>query len=126
MNDEVAVWLGYAEENRRVAEMTLEAGLYNPSLQNAQQAVEKALKAACLTQGLTLRKTHSIQELVAILKTVGVETGLADEDCDLLDSIYLPSKYPLGSTLPNFQPDYSLAQHCLALTDKVLQSVNPQ
>jgi len=27
----------------------------------------------------------------------------------LLDSVYLPSKYPLGSVLPHFDPDAEIA-----------------
>jgi len=45
MSAEARRWLGYAEENRRAAELCLQANLFNPCLQNAQQAVEKALKA---------------------------------------------------------------------------------
>lgn len=47
MNDspDAQLWLRYAMENLRMAPMALDAGLYNPSLQNAQQATEKARKA---------------------------------------------------------------------------------
>jgi len=44
---------------------------------------------------------------------------LTAEDCDLLDSIYLPSKYPLGSVLPDFEPDITLCRQCIALAEKV-------
>jgi len=37
-----------------------------------------------------------------------------------LDTIYLPSKYPLGSVLPAFEPDAQTAHHCLAIVDRVL------
>jgi len=38
MNDESALWLRYAEDNRRTAKLCLENGLFNTSIQNAQQA----------------------------------------------------------------------------------------
>jgi HEPN domain-containing protein len=45
MSAEGRRWLAYAQENRRAAIVCLESSLFNPCLQNAQQAVEKALKA---------------------------------------------------------------------------------
>ena len=115
MSDEARQWIRYARENLRVAEMCLDSGVLNPSLQNAQQAVEKALKAMSLLAGLPLKRTHSIQELRRDLQGRGIEVGLMDEDCELLDSIYLPSKYPLGSALPDFEPDMALCRRCVKL-----------
>lgn len=113
-------WLSYAEENRRVAAFCLDTGLFNASLQNAQQAVEKALKAWCLFRGLPLKKTHSISELRRDLLQAGVTLGLTEDESDLLDTIYLPSKYPLGGVLPDFEPDAHVARRCLAIADRVL------
>lgn len=45
MKDETKIWLKYSRENLRSAGLLLESGLFNPCLQNIQQAVEKGLKA---------------------------------------------------------------------------------
>lgn len=45
MKDETHTWLSYADENLNIAKLALEHGHLNSSLQNAQQAVEKYLKA---------------------------------------------------------------------------------
>lgn len=124
MNAEAHGWLRYAEESRQAAELCLESALLNPCLQNAQQAVEKALKALCLAAGSPLKKTHSISELRGDLLGQGVDVGLAEEDAELLDSIYLPSKYPLGSALPNFEPDRAMARRCLSIADRILAEAN--
>lgn len=121
MKSESRQWLQYAEENCRVASLCFESGLFNASLQNAQQAVEKALKALSLAVGLPLKKTHSIAELVADLRRAGAKIKLSADDIDLLDSVYLPSKYPLGSALPAFDPDRNLAQNCLVLAKRVVE-----
>jgi HEPN domain-containing protein len=97
-----------------------ESGLFNPSLQNAQQAAEKALKAMGLAAGVPLKKTHSIGELRQGLVTIGIDPALTEDESDLLDTIYLPSKYPLGSVLPAFTPDAQTARHCLGIADRVL------
>ena len=120
MSDEARQWLVYAEENRQVARLCQESGLFNPSLHNAQQAVEKALKAMGLAAGVPLKKTHSIGELRHGLVNLGLDPALTEDESDLLDTIYLPSKYPLGSVLPSFTPDARTAQHCLGIADRVL------
>jgi len=120
MSDEAAVWLQYARENLQVAEMTFAAGLLNPCLQNAQQTVEKALKAIRMHRNMRLRQTHSIRDLNLALVRTGLETGLSEEDCELLDSIYIISKYPLHSVLPESPPDVSTCQRCLDLARQVL------
>ncbi len=52
MNGETQLWSRYAEENLRSAEILLESGLFNPCLQNAQQAVEKFLKALLIENSM--------------------------------------------------------------------------
>jgi HEPN domain-containing protein len=120
MSAEARLWLAYARENRQVAALCLDSGLFNPSLQNAQQAVEKALKAMGLAHGMPLMKIHSIRELRRGLLDGGLGPGLTEDEADLLDTVYLPSKYPLGSVLPAFEPDAQTAKHCLAIADRVL------
>jgi HEPN domain-containing protein len=70
---------------------------------------------------LAVRKTHSIDGLRRELLRKGVDCGLDDEACDLLDTVYLPSKYPLDSVLPHFDPDEAVARRCLSIADQVLQ-----
>lgn len=123
MNAECRCWFQYAEENRQVADLCFKSGLFNSCLQNVQQTVEKALKALSLAVGLPLKKTHSIEELIADLHHAGIEIEFTEDDIDLLDSVYLPSKYPLGSALPDFYPDNSLAQRCLTLANRVFDEV---
>jgi HEPN domain-containing protein len=66
------------------------------------------------------KKTHSIGELRRGLLAIGLDPGLTEDEADLLDTIYLPSKYPLGSVVPAFEPDAHTAQHCLVIADRVL------
>ena len=39
MKKDTEYWVQYADENLKSAEILMESGLFNPSLQNAQQAV---------------------------------------------------------------------------------------
>ena len=120
MNDEVRRWLRYADENLQSAKLLLDHGLFNPCLQNAQQAVEKSLKAVLVKWAIPLRRTHSIDELMKILTESGVLVDLPEEECELLDSIYIPSKYPLGSALPDFEPDEEVCRQCLRIAETTM------
>jgi HEPN domain-containing protein len=123
MNDEVGQWLNYAEENLQSAELLLANQLWNPCLQNAQQAIEKFLKALLVANALPLKKTHSINELIRLLDERGVESRLTGDECDLLDAIYLPTKYPLGSALPHFEPDAEISRHCVQIASRTAAQV---
>jgi len=125
MTAEAHNWFAYADENLAVARLALKSGYYNACLQNIQQAVEKFLKAALLSKNATFEKTHSIETLNRQLVAVGVDTQLTEEECELLDTIYLPSKYPMGSALPDFNPDEEIGQQCVEIANKVRQAVQP-
>ena len=53
MKKDTEIWLQYAQENIQSAEILMESGIYNPSLQNAQQAIEKLLKAVLVENNQT-------------------------------------------------------------------------
>jgi HEPN domain-containing protein len=122
MKNETLQWLKYAEENLRSARVLLDSNLYNPCLQNAQQAVEKMLKAVLVERGIKFKKTHSIDELTQLLNKNKITIDLPIEDRELLDSIYLPSKYPLGSVLPDFEPDEKICRRCIEIVEKMESS----
>jgi len=123
MKDETKNWIVYAEENLHSAVVLLECGLFNPCLQNIQQSVEKYLKAFLLEKGQKIRKTHSISELHKMLQAIGITIDLTEDQCDLFDAVYLPSKYPLGGVLPDFEPDAVLCQGCLDIAKTVEKKV---
>ena len=94
MKDETGKWLRYAEENLRSATLLLEHSLFNPCLQNAQQAVEKLLKVLLIESSIPLQRIHSINMLVGILAERGITINLTEAECDLLDAIYVPIQIP--------------------------------
>jgi HEPN domain-containing protein len=125
MSAEHASWFVYADENLAVARLALDGGYYNACLQNVQQAVEKYLKTALLARNAAFQKTHSIETLNRQLHNAGVETELLEEECELLDAIYVPSKYPMGSVLPDFDPDEQIGKQCVEIAEKVRKAVQP-
>ena len=121
MKEETKLWLKYSEENLEAAKILLGRRLYNPALHNVQQSVEKSLKSLLIEHAVGLKKSHSISELKNILENMNIHIDLDDDECDLLDSVYLPSKYPLGSALPDYNPDEEITKDCLAIAIKVFE-----
>ncbi len=124
MKDSTAIWWKYATENLESSKILLKSQLYNPCLQNVQQAIEKALKALLYESSAKFKKTHSINELKSMLESEQFEVGLSNDECDLLDSIYLPSKYPLVGTLPDFEPDSKICNEAIDIAEKVFNNIN--
>ncbi len=121
-----AGWLAYAAENLEVAKASLHGGWLSACLQNTQQATEKPLKAVMISRNCPVRRSHNTRELARDLKQSGCDMGLTDDDCELIDSVYLPSKYPPDSAMPSAMPDRSLCQTCLDIPERALASARSQ
>jgi HEPN domain-containing protein len=123
MKDEARAWMDYAEENLSVAELCLAHHHLNACLYNAQQAVEKFLKALMVEHGLPFKKTHAVLALWQSLADHGLETALTEEECALLDSVFMPSRYPLFSILPDAMPDRQTCETCIRIARSVGETI---
>ncbi len=119
MKNDTRQWMSFARSNLGAAHCVFQNGFFNPCLQDIQQAVEKALKALLIEISSEIRKTHSIRELHDALENLDCTIALSDEECAFLDSIYLPSKYPLGSVLPDGEPDTVMCAFGLSIADRL-------
>lgn len=70
-----------------------------------------------------LPKTRSIRELAGIARARGTALTVTEDEIDLPDSIYLPSKYPLASVLPHFMPDQGICGQRLGRAEQVCREV---
>ncbi|GAC1442175.1 MAG: hypothetical protein NVS3B17_08870 [Vulcanimicrobiaceae bacterium] len=98
-----AEWRATARENERIATMLIEESPATAAFL-AQQAAEKALKAACIAVGEDAPRTHVVNYLLDELATNGID--VADDVRDaarLLERFYAPTRYPdaLGGIDPN-------------------------
>ena len=124
MKNETELWLNYAVENYQSAQILMESHLYNPALQNIQQSIEKNLKALFIEYGIKQKKTHNIVILIETLNQHDKQINISDDEMDLIDSIYLSSKYPIGSALPDFEPDMAICKKCLEIAHRVKESAD--
>ena len=117
--NEAKRWLSFAEEDLRVAELAMQASIYNQACFHAQQCVEKCLKALFVVRDEVAPKTHAISKLLALLKEhpfTDLESSLI-----LLDRFYIPTRYPdaLPGTLPEGLPAEKDAREALRLAQEV-------
>jgi HEPN domain-containing protein len=123
MKKETGIWLNYAEENISSANLLFANNLFNPCLQNCQQAIEKLLKSIFIESDIKFKRTHSIQELINILSENKINVAINNDEIELIDSIYMPSKYPLMNALPDFVPNRQICSQCIDIVISVKNSV---
>lgn len=123
MKNETLIWYHYALENLESAKVLLGSHLFNPCLQNIHQSIEKVLKAIIIEKSLEFKRTPDILELKHLLVKNKIQVDLSDNECDFLNSIYLPSKYPIGSVLPDYLPDEQICKEAISIAEKVIASV---
>ncbi|MEW6718346.1 MAG: HEPN domain-containing protein [Chloroflexota bacterium] len=89
------VWLRRAYSNLHLAEKGRGKDVMLEDLCfNAQQAAEKALKAACLFKGLDFPKTHSLVRLMDILESSDATIPETVKSADILTQYAVQARYP--------------------------------
>jgi HEPN domain-containing protein len=68
---------------------------------------------------LPFKRTHAIFVLWQSLADNGFDTALTEEDCALLDSVFIPSRYPLFSILLDAMPDRETCEKCIRIARPV-------
>ena len=72
-------WLYKAEEDLGSAKLLLDGNFYGTAIYHTQQAAEKALKAYCVYNNLSIPRTHDLDTLCQLCKSIDVD----------FDNIYL-------------------------------------
>lgn len=89
-------WLARAKSNLRIAELARgQPGVFAEDICfEAQQVVEKALKALCVHLGLDFPKTHSLVLLMDLLASAGLQIPPEVEAADVLTQYAVQARYP--------------------------------
>ena len=101
------VWLDYAADDLKSAEVLLQARIYSMVCFHAQQAVEKTLKAILAAAEQPIPRLHNLVRLRRLVEdALGHSLSIAEEALMFLNDVYLDSRYPtdlgvLPSGLPN-------------------------
>ena len=82
--------------------------LFEDACFDAQQAVEKALKALLVLRGVQVPRTHAISELITILAELGFDIPADVQDASALTDYAVSARYP-GPSEPVVVEDYEKA-----------------
>jgi len=118
--NEAATWFEFARTDLRMAELALDAGLFNQACFHAHQAVEKLLKGFILARGKRVPRTHSLLDLGRLAQELGFPQELRNK-IRILDGYYLPTRYP--DALPDLShlPQREEAEEALSLAKEAWQ-----
>ena len=122
--EEAKRWFAQALRDLKAAKDSLEDSNYEWSCFQAQQAAEKALKALLYAYGRSSR-AHSIVELLAIAREIGVFSEDLLVYARELDRHYIPSRYPNAfvSGYPGMYYDEATAKRALEAAEKIMEWV---
>lgn len=120
--DDPREWLNRAESNLALAQAT-GAGAYLEDLCfNAQQAVEKALKALLLRHGVAIPHTHNLALLITTLGKAGIQTPPSLDHAADLTRFAVITRYP-DVAPPVTEDEY---REALAIAEAVIDWVTVQ
>lgn len=123
MKDFVKDWMCQAKEELQTAKYLMEGGFHRAACYHAQQALEKALKAALLQKGWELEKTHSIGRLAALASDYNLKIEISDEETVFVDSIYR-GRYPAEEgLLPLGEPDSNDARNAVGISSRTVEKL---
>lgn len=109
-SDEPAEWMRRARSNlaRARAGRTSSDVLYEDLCFDAQQAVEKAVKAVLVGRGVAFPKTHGIMDLLSLLERGGTRVPKRVREAGTLTVYAVDSRYP-GVSEDVTRQDYAQA-----------------
>jgi HEPN domain-containing protein len=82
--------------------------LFEDACFDAQQAVEKALKALLVLRGVQVPRTHAISELITMLAELGFDIPTDLQEASTLTDYAVAARYP-GPSEPVLAEDYEKA-----------------
>ena len=112
MNDKelITSWLKRSKSNLEIAKAgkVSEDVMYEDLCFQAQQSVEKSLKAFAIKHGRSFPRKHSIGLLLKILEDIGVEIPDQIKEAKILTDYAVETRYP-GDYEPVTMDDYNKA-----------------
>ncbi len=115
-------WLEEAAIDAQKAQVDLQHGYYNWCCFTSQQAAEKAVKALSMFLGFDVWG-HSIVGILKIIKEKIEIPEIILEKAQLLDTFYIPTRYPNGFSMgkPSDYYNRRMAQDSINACDEIIK-----
>ncbi len=115
-------WLGRALDDLKWSRHNIEGSFYREACFTCQQAVEKALKAYLLAQGVPIRRTHSLVRLLGECVSFDGDFRRYLPTCETLADYYAPTRYPDVAPSAEFTP--KRAEAALAMASELVSFID--
>lgn len=114
-------WIEEAERDLEKTRLDIQYEYYNWACFTAQQSAEKAAKALCMKLGFDTWG-HSITNTLKLLKEKIEVPQEVIEQAQLLDTFYIPTRYPNGFSIgkPSDYYNEKIAREALHACEKVV------
>ena len=115
-------WLEQGERDIKRAMLDIQFEYYEWACFTSQQSAEKVVKALCLRIGIDVWG-HSITTILKLLKGKIKVSDDVIESAQLLDTFYIPARYPNGFSIGKPADYYNkgMAEEALGAADKILK-----
>jgi len=126
MKKGTAEWLELANRDLEAASILVQNEyVANTVLFHSQQCIEKCLKAILEESDISVPKIHSVVKLYAIITDqTSYFISLTEEELDLVDLVYIDSRYPSGlGVLPSGFPTRKDADELLKIAQTVHKEI---
>ena len=127
MKKTTKAWVDFAHRDLEAARLLADNEyVSNAVLFHSQQCVEKCLKALLEQNRVPVPHIHSVVKLHSVLKKEAeISLSLKDDELDLVDAVYIDTRYPSGlGLLPSGFPTREDARELLEIAEKVFKETS--
>lgn len=127
MKKTTRAWVDFAHRDLEAARLLADNEyVSNAVLFHSQQCVEKCLKALLEQNRVPVPHIHSVVKLYSVLKKEAeISLSLKDDELDLVDAVYIDTRYPSGlGLLPFGFPTREDARELLEIAEKVFKETS--
>lgn len=118
-------WFVFANDDLKIINDIIKAGVYHLACFHAQQSAEKSLKGFIIFYKGELKKTHSLIELLNEAVKLNKDCDRFREYCLTLDRYYIPTRYPdaLPGSMPEGLPGKERAEESFKYAQEILNFI---
>jgi HEPN domain-containing protein len=118
-------WLDIAKEDLIVAQVLLDAEYFSHVCFQAQQCIEKSLKAYLIATTNQYPRIHNLVDLLTLCIADNANFSQFAAACALVDKFYIPTRYPAGipGGWPDGPPIKKQAQQASSFASEILDYV---
>ncbi|MDR0823056.1 MAG: HEPN domain-containing protein [Endomicrobium sp.] len=129
MNEDYNIWLTRAKSSLALSKMKTDKDIvYEDLCFQAQQAVEKSLKALLIFYNVDLKKTHN---LITLIKELSEYIEISDKikECAILNDYAVQTRYPgdyTSITKEEYDNAVQIAQNCVKWVRSTIKALEKE